>query len=357
MSTGFHRTQRFLPIGAVDLEVAKPSNGVGATNCNETYFRNLGLMPLSADLSVTSASQVSKHFHFSASDVDVLISCAPCTGFSQKNSKNHILDDARNNLVERTIHFVEQWRPKYFVMENVKELIKGKHSHHFQSLHKKLLSMGYYVNYEIHNLSDYGLPQNRIRSLIIAKLGAPITIAIPKVKKKSTVRETIGHLPKLARGGQDANDPMHICTNLSDRLIERLRAIPKNGGSWIDIPPDKRHLLIPSMNTEKPGSFPDIYGRLCWDDVAPTITRECAHPGNGRYSHPDQDRLLSVREMALLQGFPADYFFTGNLSSKYRQIGDAVPPLIAQKIAEQILADVDGKTINTTQEQLRLPSI
>ena len=97
------------------------------------------------------------------------------------------------------------------------------------------------------------------------------------------------------------------------------------------------------MNIEKPGSFPDVYGRLAWDRPAPTVTRECSHPGNGRYSHPEQDRLLTVREMALLQGFPADYQFLGSLSFKYRQIGDAVPPMVAEQIARAILSDIDGK--------------
>src|SRR5690606_32568697 len=103
------------------------------------------------------------------------------------------------------------------------------------------------------------------------------------------------------------------------------------------------HLRIPSMDVGKPGSFPDIYGRLAWDRVAPTVTRECSHPGNNRYSHPEQDRLLSVREMALIQGFPADYHFEGSLSFKYRQIGDAVPPMVAAMIAEAIAADAAGR--------------
>ncbi|MES2145352.1 MAG: DNA cytosine methyltransferase [Pseudomonadota bacterium] len=99
------------------------------------------------------------------------------------------------------------------------------------------------------------------------------------------------------------------------------------------------------MNPAKPGSFPDVYGRLAWEKPAPTVTRECSHPGNGRYSHPEQDRLLSVREMALLQGFPADYQFLGPTSSKYRQIGDAVPPMIATMIAQAVANDAAGISV------------
>jgi DNA (cytosine-5)-methyltransferase 1 len=98
----------------------------------------------------------------------------------------------------------------------------------------------------------------------------------------------------------------------------------------------KRELLTPSMFRARPGSFPDVYGRLWWDRPAITITRECAHVGNGRYVHPEQDRLLTVREMALLQGFPADYMFEGPLTARYNQIGDAVPPMIAAQIAAHV---------------------
>ena len=100
---------------------------------------------------------------------------------------------------------------------------------------------------------------------------------------------------------------------------------------------EKHRLLIPSMFRARPGSFPDVYGRLQWDAVAATITRECGHVGNGRYVHPEQDRLLSVREMSLLQGFPPTYFFEGPVSAKYNQIGDAVPPSISRQVAQHII--------------------
>jgi len=342
VSTGFTRTGRFQSIGAADLEVAKPSYGVGATNCNATYERNLGLRPMSADLAKVGPSEIASHFGFARSDVDVLISCAPCTGFSQKQSRNHTADDPRNSLVRRTALFAEAWRPRYIFIENVKELLRGRHKHHFQGLHSDLVKLGYDVFYEVHNLSDFGLPQNRIRSLIVAKLGGSFQ---PKLESQPgrTVRDAIGHLPPLSAGETHPVDEMHTCPKLGPVNLERIRAIPHDGGSWTDLREKHAHLLIPSMNRKKPGSFPDIYGRLAWDRPSPTITRECAHPGNGRYSHPEQDRLLSVREMALLQGFPEDFVFEGTLSSKYRQIGDAVPPAIAEKIAYQIAQDADGK--------------
>lgn len=343
MSTGFARQGSFLPIGAVDLEVAKPSSGVGATGCNATYEANLGLRPLSADLSVCEPDEVAAHFGFAPSDVDVLISCAPCTGFSQKQSRNHISDDPRNRLGERTAVYAAAWKPRYVVIENVKELLRGRHNHHFHSLHRSLSALGYEVFAEVHDLKTFGLPQSRIRSLIVAKLNGRFDFHAPDLPGLTTVRDAIGHLPWLGAGETHPSDPMHASPSMNGHSLARMQAIPKDGGSWTDIPENLAHLRIPSMNIDKPGSFPDIYGRLAWEKVAPTITRECSHPGNGRYSHPEQDRLLSVREMALLQGFPPDYQFLGSLSSRYRQIGDAVPPLVATIIAEAIADDAVGR--------------
>lgn len=350
MSSGFaslgHRS-----IGAVDLEVAKPSHGIGATFCNDTYERNLGLRPMSADLAVTGPEEVAAHFGFGPDSVDVLISCAPCTGFSQKQSRNHIRDDGRNRLVERAAVFAEAWRPQYVVIENVKELLRGRHKHHFQGLHRALTDLGYDVFAEVHDLKEFGLPQSRIRSLIVAKLGGTFHLELPKTPTR-TVRDAIGHLPAVNAGEVHPDDPMHVCPSLKGHSLARMKAIPKDGGSWTDLTEDQAHLRIPSMNVAKPGSFPDVYGRLAWDKPAPTITRECSHPGNGRYSHPEQDRLLTVREMALIQGFPPDYQFEGSLSFKYRQIGDAVPPMIAAMIAKALMEDAAGRS--STPSQLRM---
>lgn len=352
MSSGFV-SRGHTTLGAVDLEVAKPSHGIGATFCNDTYERNLGLRPMSADLAVTGPDEVASHFGFSPSDVDILISCAPCTGFSQKQSRNHIQDDGRNRLVERAAVFAAAWRPRYVVIENVKELLRGRHKHHFQGLHRALTDLGYDVFAEIHNLRDFGLPQSRIRSLIVAKLGGTFHLELPS-SPPTTVRDAIGHLPAVAAGEEHPDDPMHVCPRISGHSLERMRAIPRDGGSWTDLTDEQAHLRIPSMNPEKPGSFPDVYGRLAWDRQAPTITRECSHPGNGRYSHPEQDRLLTVREMGLLQGFPSDYHFEGTLSFKYRQIGDAVPPMIAAMIADALTEDLVGKAAMPAQMRMAL---
>lgn len=350
MSAGFHAHKEYFEIvGAVDLEVAKPGKGkskASFTKCNTTYFRNIGFKPKSADLATLNPESYRAELGLDKSDLDILIACPPCTGFSQKNSQNHLIDDPRNRLVERVADFVEEFLPDFLIMENVKELLRGKHIHHFHGLRERLMKLNYSLYADVHQLSEYGLPQRRERALVIARRNKGfIGCLLKKEIKKKTVWETISHLPKIDAGETNPYDPMHVSPGMTSNVKLRIQAIPKDGGSWGDImhnpnisDEEKHKLLIPSMFRARPGSFPDVYGRLKWHDVAATITRECGHVGNGRYVHPEQHRLLTVREMSLLQGFPADYYFEGSLAAKYNQVGDAVPPFISKKIVQHIIS-------------------
>jgi DNA (cytosine-5)-methyltransferase 1 len=368
MSAGFASNRdSFEIIGAVDKQVAKPGRGKSegsSTKCNPTYEANIGIRPLQADLATLDPTEYRSSLELAVGDLDVLISCAPCTGFSQKNANNHREDDPRNQLVRRTGLYVEEMMPKYLVMENVKELLSGVFRSHFASLRAHLERLGYSVWAEVHDLSDYGLPQRRKRALVIARRDGPIVG--PSLVKTApvTVRQTIGHLPPLKAGEEDPHDPQHRSPGMSETVLERIRSIPRDGGSWADVMNDpgisetrKKQLLIPSMFRARPGSFPDVYGRLWWDRPAPTVVRECAHVGNGRYTHPEQDRLLTVREMSLIQGFPPEYVFTGPLAARYNQVGDSVPPLISKMIAGHIARVESGQVDVETELRRKSPQL
>ena len=333
MSWGFASLPSFFRVvGAIDAERAKPGRGRSSgtsTRCNASYAANLGVTPLAADLATLDPRTLPP--------ADVLISCAPCTGFSQKMAVNHVADDARNRLVPRTAEFVEAVQPRVLVMENVRELLTGRHRHHFDLLRSRLEALGYGVWAGVHDLSDFGLPQRRRRALVVAARGeAPAPLVVPAPARRTTVRDAIGGLPPVEQGEAHPADEQHRCPRHTAAVTERLRAIPRDGGSWGDLVDTRPDLLIPSMVGKRAGSFPDIYGRLWWDRPAITITRECGSPGNGRYVHPEQDRMLTVREMALLQGFPPGYRFLGPLAARYNQIGDAVPPLVARRVAGHV---------------------
>ena len=344
---GFHAHADFELVGAVDAQKGKPSSGDGTLECNLTYERNIGLKPLEEDLAVVDPKLLASRIIGGSHSVDVLIACAPCTGFSRTNPQNHLDDDPRNALVPRTALFVEAFRPRVLVMENARELIRGNYAHHFLNLKDRLSKLGYIVRGDIRFLNQFGLPQKRERALVVAVKGPLLPLTLDDLwrnygvsKEAVTVRAAIGRLPQIEAGKRCETDPMHESPSLGDVALRRMALTPADGGSWTDMArmPGGMDLLIPSLRRKwldgDLGSHPDVYGRMYWERPAPTIKRECAHIGNGRYAHPEQDRLCTVREMASLQGFPRHFEFVArSLANKYRHIGDAVPPMISFQIA------------------------
>jgi DNA (cytosine-5)-methyltransferase 1 len=349
MSYGFHAHSDFEIVSAFDAQIGKPSSGKGSLQCNQTYSANMGFEPFEVDLAEISENELKKlvKSRLGNKELDVMISCAPCTGFSRAKASNHLLDDPRNSLVKRSADFAVTLKPKIFIMENARELLQGNFTEHFFYLKKRLEAAGYRLNYSTHFLSDFGLPQKRERALIIATTknyepyGLEDLWKGHEVRKEAiTVRRAISSLPDLVAGEKNVDDVCHSSPSLKEESLNRMKRIPADGGSWVDLLNIRngKNYLIPSMlrsvEQGKLGSYPDVYGRMKWDLPAATIKRECAHVGNGRYSHPEQHRLCSVREMGLLQGFPQHYQFkSGSLANMYRHIGDAVPPLISFQIA------------------------
>lgn len=350
-SYGFHIHPSFQIVGAVDVQVGKPSSGQGALQCNLTYENNIGVKPIEIDLGSVRPEELQTILgeEYGYDKPDVLIACPPCTGFSRTNPSNHFIDDRRNSLITNTAYFVAQLEPSVVVLENARELINGKFSYHYRGMLKLLEDHGYVTHGDIHILSRFGLPQQRERALLIA-VKKPLSIKTMDdlwenilIKPTAiTVRKAIGSLPPIKAGETFEGDPMHVSPRFGNlQSLRRLQNIPHDGGSWSDLLKfDAFDLLTPAMKRAaercKFGSHPDVYGRLWWDKPAVTIKRECGHIGNGRYAHPEQDRLCSVREMAILQGFPTQYEFIGNVSNMYRHIGDAVPPIISYQLANLV---------------------
>ncbi|MCX5388017.1 DNA cytosine methyltransferase [Streptomyces sp. NBC_00083] len=346
MSYGFHAHSSFKMYGAADVEVGKPSTGHGAIGCNATYEANIDIKPMAVDLAAIEADELAARISPSRG-VDVLLACPPCTGFSRAVSKNWAQDDPRNSLVAKVADHVSVMRPKVLLMENVPQLLTGNFRHHFQALKSSLEGMGYTVRASSHVLTRFGLPQQRDRALVVATApGLPMYTLEDiwrgySVREQAvTVRRAIGHLPAIRSGEQHHRDESHTSSALAGESLARIAAIPHDGGSWADLlrTPETEKYLIPSMRKAveagRLNAYCDVYGRMFWDRPAPTIKRECSHVGNGRYAHPEQDRQCTVRELAILNGFPEGYRFIGqSRKNLYRQIGDAVPPLISFQLA------------------------
>jgi DNA (cytosine-5)-methyltransferase 1 len=347
MSYGFHAHPDFAIAGAVDAQLGKPSSGRGALGCNASYLANIGLVPVDADLATADPAAVCAELGLAAGQPTVLTACPPCTGFTRTMARNHLRDDRRNSLVRQVSHYVAELRPEIVLLENARELVMGRFSGHLRGLLADLSRLGYRAVAGTHLLDRFGLPQRRERALVVAAR-SPLDCrdltdlwAGWRVNPKAThVRRAIWELPPVPAGAADPGDDLHVSPALSAEANRwRLAATPHDGGGWADLigHPDAGSLLTPAMQRRAAagdlGSHPDVYGRLWWDRPAVTVKRECGHIGNGRYAHPEQDRLCTVREMSILQGFPRGYRFTGSLSNMYRHIGDAVPPLISYQLA------------------------
>jgi DNA (cytosine-5)-methyltransferase 1 len=347
MSYGFSRHPGFELIAAADAQIGKPSAAAGSLGCNATYAANIGMPPVEADLSRAEPGDVCDAMGLADQRPAVLVAGPPCTGFSRTVPSNHLRDDGRNGLVGRVADYAALLQPDVVLVENARELVTGRFSGHLRSLLGRLDRLGYAAVAATHFLTEFGLPQRRERAIVVAARrplqprglgslwnGWRIDI------KACHVRRAIWDLPPVVAGRPSPADPLHVSPAFRSEVNRRrLAAVPRDGGGWADLvhQPDCRTLLTPAMARRAArgrfGSHPDIYGRMWWDRPAPTIKRECSHVGNGRYAHPEQDRLCTVREMSILQGFPRDYLFTGPLSNMYRHIGDAVPPLISYQLA------------------------
>lgn len=344
-SAGFVSRDEFGLVGAVDLELAKPSGGVGASDCNATFFANHGIRPLSLNMMTLEPADFARLTGISPGELTVMISCAPCTHLSRANPNNHLVDKIENTLIGRSGEFVRWLQPEIFFMENTRELITGNYNHHHDALVLALKSWGYEVRSEVHFLHRFGLPQVRERALVVAsRIGQPRTLSdlwdgwevTPAATTVRTALDRLSDWKKTAAPDPDGD----VYPGMTSSVHARLKATPPDGGGWVDVARSTatRHLLtkdcLRRWEEGNLGSHPDVYGRMKWDKPAPTIKRECAHIGNGRYAHPVEDRLLTVREMATLQGFPFDYKFPAKaLTNRYRHVGDAVPPLIAYQMS------------------------
>ncbi|HLG33873.1 MAG TPA: DNA cytosine methyltransferase [Bacteroidia bacterium] len=251
------------------------------------------------------------------SPLHLLAGCPPCQGFSsvrRLNGKN--VRDERNDLIMQYLRFVKALKPLTIMMENVPALEKY---HLFKDMVKELRKT-YNVKYKVVNVKEYGVPQRRRRLVLVGSRLGVIQIATGN-KEKVTVRDAIGKMEPIAI----TKDPIHrIVAKHTAKVLERIKLTPKNGGSWKDLPAE---YILKCHDKENVG-FNDIYGRLRWDDYSTTITGGCLNPSKGRFLHPEEDRVISAREAALLQSFPKSYKFPADISktSLALLIGNALPP-------------------------------
>lgn len=309
------------------------------------YEKNNGAKFICKDIKDIEQGEINSLYPEST-DVKMLMGCAPCQPFSTYNrtpreNPSRLLKMGLLGYFGKQIQDV---KPDIVSMENVPQLAKETVFTDFVSL---LIKEGYHVNWEIVFAPKYGVPQTRKRLLLVASKFGEINLIPPTFTKESyvTVRQTIGSLPPLEEGGIDPSDNLHKARHLSDLNLKRIRA-SSQGGSWREWPPE----LLPDAYKKTSGkTYGSVYGRLSWDKPSTTITTQFIGYGSGRFGHPDQDRALSLREGAMLQTFPNDYFFVDpSLGASYSsqqvalQIGNAVPPKLGEVIGKSIILHLNS---------------
>ncbi|WP_115668552.1 DNA cytosine methyltransferase [Ciceribacter selenitireducens] len=273
---------------------------------------------------------------FGSARFKILAGCAPCQPFSTYAQRYDTAGTPRWALLYHFGRLIRELEPDVVTMENVPTVAKHKV---FSDFVNALEETGYVVHTEVVDCRAYGLPQNRRRMVLLASRFGKITIPPPSHETYVSVRDAIGHVVPVTDGEKDPKDPLHTSSKLSPINRQRIRA-SKPGGSWRDWP---RELVAECHKRATGKTYPGVYGRMKWDEPAPTLTTQFFGFGNGRFGHPEQDRALSLREGAILQGFPTDYSFLPmgqkvHLKALGRMIGNAVPVTLGEVIGSAITA-------------------
>jgi DNA (cytosine-5)-methyltransferase 1 len=318
----------------------------------ETYRDNLGDHVEIADARSVEGSRLAAHLGLRRGELDLLAGGPPCQGFSKQKRGAH-LGDPRNALVLEFLRLVQEMAPRSFLLENVAQLaqVRGRDFvGKFRELPDYRLKGHFYV------AADYGVAQTRERYVLIGlrdDVVGDFVVPPPTTPDWPTIFDAIGDLPSPPEDGSDhAAHPNHRRTRPSAVNIERFSYVPPGGG-WQDIPFDLRLPCHQVVDVSR-GGWPDVYGRLRWDGQAPTITGGFDSFSRGRYGHPAEDRALTPREAARLQGFPDTFIFKGTRHQIRHQICNAVPVPLAAAIGDGIADALAGRSRRTGQLALNL---
>lgn len=286
------------------------------------------------DITKLGASQFMRDLDLKPGELDLLAGCPPCQGFSTLRTMNGGADvvDPMNDLVFEVTRFAYAFRPRALMIENVPGLMQDER---FDTMTARLERLGYNWSAEIFDAADFGVPQRRRRMILIATQSGEPEFAPPNARKK-TVAGAIRRLSEPER----SRDPLHNYeVSRAKHVVKMISQVPKDGGSRADLGKAKQLECH-----KRQDGFRDVYGRMSWSKPSPTITGGCINPSKGRFVHPESDRAITLREAALLQGFPPHYKFdtTRGIYPAAQMIGNAFPPPFATRHAEVLLNTINA---------------
>ncbi len=307
---------------------------IGAIECNDlavkTYRANhKNVNVWFEEIQNVPVAKVRRKLKLKPGQLELLAGCPPCQGFSTittLNGNRKRSSDDRNNLIFEFMRFVRGLKPKTIMLENVPGLAKNWR---LRLVLAELRRLGYKCNMEVLDAADFGVPQRRRRFVLLAGRRTEIAFA-PPARYQVVVRDAIGELSARSR-----NHPLHkYDERRSEKVMQLIKRIPPDGGSRSSLGKENQLLCHKDFD-----GFKDIYGRMAWNKVAPTITTGCFNPSKGRFLHPTQNRAITLREAALLQSFPLSYSFSlekGRIAVA-EMIGNALPPEFIRRHALQVI--------------------
>lgn len=315
--------------------------------CKDSYEKNnRPARFIEADICDVSTYSIWKLLKSRGTSDLLIAGCAPCQPFSQQR-KRQPEDEADRlkpgrdpdaTLLGAFAALVEVIRPAHVLIENVPGLARVKGFSTYRRFVRMLQENDYDIAGAVIDAKQFGVPQNRRRYVLLAVRGRKASLPEgsygPGKREYTTVREAIRSFPVLRAGRAHGRVRNHVAAAISPINLDRLRATPPDGGdrrSW----PDKLELECHQGDYR---GHTDVYGRMAWDQPAPTLTGRCHSISNGRYGHPSQNRAISLREAATLQTFPRSYVFYGSNQHIAKQIGNAVPVKLAKELGAHLLS-------------------
>ena len=358
LSLGLHQA-KFRILSAVDLD---------DDSCRTYKANHLKVNLVKRDIRQVHTRDLlgKRNWRLKNKPLTMVAGCPPCQGFTRL-SGTFGRRDARNRLVLEYIRLVRKLKPLVVFFENVPGL-SGSGKWYFSRLISALKKEGYKLNCKLLQLADYGVPQRRKRLIVLGGRGFELSFPEPthsrtgssrgrrEKKRWRTVRQTLKGVGRaqpyaaVRKRKQVASPFWHVSRSLGEEVRKRLRDTPRSGGSREDVA-DKYELACHAgMN-----GFHDVYGRLDWNRPSGTITSGCSNISKGRFGHPELLRGITPREAALLQGFPRSYkFLAGGIDSVCEQIGNALPPIFAKKIATHIMKQLRTSSLNGHRNEAAL---
>lgn len=310
-----------------------------------TYNANLSPVARVMDASTLSGEAIKRAAALHGQPLDLLAGGPPCQGFSLQRRGER--DDARNNLVLRYLDWLSDLLPRAFLLENVQAITSVRGKRLIAAIVAHAESLGYMCDLKVLDASHYGLPQRRRRAFLVGIRHATSEFPWPEPMqpaRPATVRDAIADLPSPPNDGSPhPTVPNHYReARLSPLNLERIRHVPEGGGR-LDLPDDLQ--LACHQGTHR---HLDVYGRLAWNAPSGTITARFDSFTRGRFGHPVEDRSITIREGARLQGFPDDFVFVGNREEGARQVGNAVPPPLAAQLGMAIRRSLRASSHEST---------